>query len=145
MRQMSAVSLSGFRQNNLSIVFQDLQLFGNLTAKENVELKRLMGKQAICTSREVDALFERLNLKHVVNSKVATCSYGERQRIAILRALVQPFDWLIMDEPFSHLDRKNSAAAAALIEEQCHKRQAGYVVTELDGSQYFNPTKSLKL
>lgn len=144
-RQIPAVRLSTIRQQHLSVIFQDLQLFANLTAKENVELKRLMSPQAMCNSELVDDLFDRLNIAHIADAKVATCSFGERQRIAILRALVQPFDWLIMDEPFSHLDKENTYAAVSLIEEQCQLRKAGYVVTDLDGSKHFNLTKSLKL
>ena len=65
------------------------------------------------------------------------CSYGEQQRIAIVRALIQPFELLLMDEPFSHLDNENILKAAKLIAEECAKRNAGFVLTDLDEDEHF--------
>jgi len=74
----------------------------------------------------------------VLQQSARTLSYGERQRIAIIRALVQPFQWLLMDEPFSHLDEENTRRAAALIAETCKTQQAGFVLTDLDDDQHFD-------
>jgi putative ABC transport system ATP-binding protein len=73
------------------------------------------------------------------------CSYGEQQRIAIIRALIQPFEWLLMDEPFSHLDENNTAKAAALIADECSQRNAGFIITDLDDDENFNYSKKLNL
>ena len=58
---------------------------------------------------------------------------------------MQPFDWLIMDEPFSHLDKANIDKAAALIERECKKRDAGFILTDLEDDEHFNYTKFLNL
>ena len=88
---------------------------------------------------------ERLQITHILQQQANTLSYGEQQRVAIVRALVQPFAWLIMDEPFSHLDINNTKLAAALIAEECTKRKAGFILTDLDDDNHFPYTKQLTL
>ena len=58
---------------------------------------------------------------------------GQQQRVAILRALIQPFKCLLMDEPFSHLDEDNRLICSSLIHNQLKKNNAGMIVTSLDG------------
>ncbi len=86
-----------------------------------------------------------LNITHILGQRAGLCSYGEQQRIAIVRALVQPFSWLLMDEPFSHLDKENAAKAAALIAAECTRRKAGFVLTDLEDDNRFNYSKCFQL
>lgn len=130
-RLLSGNELAGMRQQTISIVFQDLRLFLNLTARENIEINRVL-HQPIYKSEIIDQMAECLGISHILNRQTILCSYGEQQRIAIIRALIQPFSWLIMDEPFSHLDKENAQKAARLINEECAKRQAGCFITGLD-------------
>ncbi|HVI45935.1 MAG TPA: ATP-binding cassette domain-containing protein [Chitinophaga sp.] len=130
-------ALATMRQQQISIVFQDLRLFEQLTALENISLKRVMQQQPYCSQEKVEEMAARLNVTHVLHQSGKTLSYGERQRIAIIRALVQPFQWLFMDEPFSHLDEENIQRAAALIAEECKARNAGFILTDLDNDQHF--------
>jgi ABC-type lipoprotein export system ATPase subunit len=143
--QISANEKADLRQTKMSVIFQDLRLFGNLTARENIELKRVMHNPPFCTADTIDDMAEALGVRHILNQKASTCSYGEQQRIAIIRALMQPFEWLIMDEPFSHLDQANTAKAAALIAQECLKRNAGFLLTDLDEDEHFNYTRKLLL
>ena len=136
--------LAILRQQNLSIIFQDLRLFPNLSARENIELKRVLQKP-IYESNMIDEMAEQLGIASILNQKASTCSYGEQQRIAIIRSLMQPFNWLIMDEPFSHLDKSNIEKAAALINVECKKRNAGFILTDLEDDEHFNYTKFLVL
>ncbi|HSC53937.1 MAG TPA: ATP-binding cassette domain-containing protein [Phnomibacter sp.] len=138
-------AMAQIRQEKLSVVFQDLRLFGQLTALENIELKRRMSPTPYYPAEKVQAMAEHLGVAHVLHQQAATCSYGEQQRIAIIRALMQPFEWLIMDEPFSHLDIANTAKAAALIAEECKKRNAGLLITDLDEDTHFPYTRYLNL
>ncbi|SCB92365.1 putative ABC transport system ATP-binding protein [Chitinophaga costaii] len=131
--------VAGLRQQQLSVIFQDLRLFDQLTAWENINLKRSMsGDQPFCSEERVQEMAGALQVSHILHQSAKTLSYGERQRIAIIRALVQPFVWLFMDEPFSHLDEVNTARAAQLITEECRHRQAGFVLTDLDTDQHFD-------
>jgi ABC-type lipoprotein export system ATPase subunit len=125
-----------FRQQNISIIFQDLRLFDNLTALQNIELKLTM-HQPFITQERLTEMVSILGIQHIMHQPAKICSYGEQQRIAIVRALVQPFDWLLLDEPFSHLDKENTQKAASLIAEECQKRQAGFILTDLDEDENF--------
>lgn len=137
-------SLATIRQQQLSIIFQDLRLFQQLTAKENIELKRTMTKPFYPTEK-IDEMAQQLNITHILDQQTYKCSYGEQQRIAIIRALIQPFEILLMDEPFSHLDNDNTTKAALLIAAECDKRKAGFVITDLDDDDNFKYSKVLYL
>jgi ABC-type lipoprotein export system ATPase subunit len=129
--------IAAIRQQQVSIVFQDLRLFEQLSAQENIELKRVMLPNPYCAPGKILEMAARLNVSHVLQQSSKTLSYGERQRIAIIRALIQPFQWLLMDEPFSHLDEENTQRAAALIADECKARNAGFILTDLDNDQHF--------
>lgn len=129
--------IAKMRQQQVSVIFQDLRIFEQLTAEENIELKRVMIPQPYCSAEKIKEMAARLNVTHVLAQSGKTLSYGERQRIAIIRALVQPFQWLIMDEPFSHLDEDNAKRAAELIGEECRTRGAGFILTDLDHDSRF--------
>ncbi|WP_212000806.1 ATP-binding cassette domain-containing protein [Chitinophaga sp. HK235] len=129
--------LAAIRQQQISIIFQDLRLFEQLTAVENISLKRVMLANPYCSDEKIREMAARLNVTHVLQQSSKTLSYGERQRIAIIRALVQPFQWLLMDEPFSHLDEENARRAADLIAEECKARNAGFILTDLDNDHHF--------
>ena len=143
-KSVGGEQLATMRQLQVSVIFQDLRLFENLTARENIELKRVLQKPCYEAGR-IDEMSETLGITHILQQRAGICSYGEQQRIAIIRALVQPFEWLIMDEPFSHLDHANKEKAANLIAEECKKRKAGFVLTDLDEDSLFPYTKSYSL
>jgi len=136
--------LAALRQQSASIVFQDLRLFANLTARENIELNRVL-QQPYYESSRIDEMAAQLGVSHILTQRAGLCSYGEQQRIAIIRALMQPFEWLLMDEPFSHLDINNTNIAASLIAEECTKRGAGFILTDLDEDHHFEYTRYLNL
>ncbi|HMP94224.1 MAG TPA: ATP-binding cassette domain-containing protein, partial [Phnomibacter sp.] len=108
-------------------------------------LKRQMSRSPYYPTSAITQMAEQLGVSHVLHQRASTCSYGEQQRIAIIRALMQPFSWLLMDEPFSHLDKENTTKAAALIAEECAKRGAGFLLTDLDDDDHFAYTQYLNL
>ena len=131
------------RSRDLSIVFQDLRLFNDLTVAENLELKQSLTNTV--SMREVKEWLELLGLEQKWEQKAETLSYGERQRVAIIRSLLQPFKWLLLDEPFSHLDNENAARAAALIQRRVADNAAGLLVVDLETNNWFPYTKTLML
>ncbi len=143
-KNISLNEMATIRQQKISVVFQDLRLFPQLTAKENIEIKRSM-QSPFYSESKIDEMAEMLGITHILHQPTAKCSYGEQQRIAIIRALMQPFELLLMDEPFSHLDNENTKKAAQLIAQECAARNAGFVVTDLDEDKNFDYSKILML
>lgn len=140
---MSVEDISKLRAMYVSVIFQDLRLFPELTTWENLEIKRHLTGTA--SQDEVEAWLARLGMKDKRDSLAATLSYGEQQRVAIIRALLQPFEWLLMDEPFSHLDHANIEKAAALVSEVVQQNGAGMIMADLDDNEYFPYTRKLWL
>ena len=136
-------TVAGLRTNGLSVIFQDMRLFPELTALENIEIKRRLTNTV--TTEQAQEWLGRLGLKEKKNSLAATMSYGEQQRVAIVRALLQPFAWLLMDEPFSHLDHANTSKAIALVQEVVKERKAGMILADLDENNFFPYTKTIML
>jgi putative ABC transport system ATP-binding protein len=145
LKAYTPAELAVMRQSAVSIIFQDMRLFAYLTAKENIELNRILPAQPVYTAEKINNMAEQLQVAHILEQRAGLCSYGEQQRIAIIRALVQPFSWLIMDEPFSHLDEDNTRKAAALIAAECTQRQAGFILTDLDEDDHFAYTRYANL
>lgn len=139
----SAEDFSELRSKNVGIIFQDLRLFPEHTVLKNIEIKRAL--YPFQHQNTITEMAVKLGIGNKLNKLVKTCSYGEQQRIAIIRALQQPFDFLLMDEPFSHLDENNRKIAASLIEEEAAKRNAGIVLADLKLVEYFNAGKVLHL
>jgi ABC-type lipoprotein export system ATPase subunit len=136
-------TLANLRTNGVSVIFQDMRLFPELTAWENIEAKRRLTNTV--TAAQAGEWLDRLGLQDKKNSLGSTLSYGEQQRVAIVRALLQPFDWLLMDEPFSHLDHANIAKAITLISEVVQQHKAGMILADLDENNYFPYTQTVIL
>ena len=86
---------------------------------------------------------KRLGIESKLHKQCSTCSYGEQQRIVIIRALLQPFDFLLLDEPFSHLDEANRAKAMELIAEEAEARNAAIILADLKEIEYFKVERML--
>jgi putative ABC transport system ATP-binding protein len=117
------------RQTKLSVVFQDLQLFPELSAWENLILKNNLTQYK--TESEIKTMLNQLGLTGKEGQRCGTLSMGQQQRLAIIRSLLQPFEILLLDEPFSHLDLENSEIALELIVRETKKQGAGFLLTSL--------------
>ncbi len=122
------------RQTTLSIVFQDLRLFEDLTALENIQIKNQLARHY--SDEKILEMAEKLGVHELLPKPLYTLSYGQRQRIAIIRALCQPFKYLLLDEPFSNLDEANIRIASELIKEACEQNRAGLILVSL-GERFF--------
>ena len=142
-KNFSLEKFSIFRQKNVSIVFQDLRLFTEQTVKENIELKRQLNPYH--PAEKIDEMAKHLGIENKLNRLAKTCSYGEQQRIVIIRSLMQPFDFLLLDEPFSNLDESNRKKAFELIEEECKQRNASMIFADLKQLDFFTGQRILKL
>ena len=66
-----------------------------------------------------------------INVKAGKLSFGQQQRVAFIRALCQPFDFLFLDEPISHLDDDNSRIMGELIIAEAKTQGAGVIATSI--------------
>ena len=88
-RALDTAGWTALRRRSLSLLFQELRLFPELTALENVWLKnRLTGHK---TRREILALFEAADIADKADERTGTLSFGQQQRVAFIRCLCQPF------------------------------------------------------
>jgi len=141
--QYSQEDFAGTRKNKLSMVFQDLRLFPEQTVWENLEIKRQL--DPFHPPQKIKELCERLGIGDKLDARISSCSYGEQQRVSIIRALMQPYDLLLLDEPFSHLDEKNSQLAMQLMIEESKQREAGIIFADLERIDYFPFTRLFHL
>ncbi len=142
-REFSTKDWTELRQRHISMLFQELRLFPELTAMENVEIKNsLTGFKG---RKEIEGWFEALGIADKMQSPVRLMSFGQQQRVAMIRALVQPFDFLLADEPISHLDETNSQVMADIMMEEAHRQGAGVVITSIGKHMDLPYDKILKL
>ena len=128
-RSLDTAGWTALRRRSLSLLFQELRLFPELTALENVLLKnRLSGYKS---RQKILTLFEAAGIADKVNEKNGILSFGQQQRVAFIRCLCQPFDFILLDEPVSHLDENNARILARLLEEEAGRQGAGILVTSI--------------
>lgn len=114
----------------LSYMFQDLCLFPELTAIENVQLKNDLTN--FKSDSEIEKMLTALLPTEKRHQPVASLSLGQQQRVAAVRALCQPMQFLMMDEPFSHLDKETAQKVADMVVAEVDRQGAGLIVTALD-------------
>lgn len=131
------------RQHSISHLFQELRLFPELTALENVMIKNNLTN--FKTESQIKEWFERLGIADKLDAKVERMSFGQQQRVAMIRALVQPFDFLLADEPISHLDDTNSAIMADIMMSEAKQQGAGVIVTSIGKHMVLDYDKTYKL
>lgn len=117
------------RSAEISLLFQELRLFTELTVMENIQIKNnITGYKSPDQIRD---MLQQLNIEHKKDVKIGKMSWGQQQRVAIIRALCQPFNFLILDEPISHLDDENSKLIAELVTNEAYTQGAGVIVTSI--------------
>ncbi|MCR4665319.1 MAG: ATP-binding cassette domain-containing protein [Paludibacteraceae bacterium] len=131
------------RRQVLSVMFQELRLFPMLTAYENVVINnRLMHFR---TEEEINRWFGQFGLIDKLNVPVRLLSWGQRQRVAFIRALCQPCSFLLLDEPVSHLDDSNTHIMADILKEEQNARSIGIIATSIGRHLPLDYAETLRL
>ncbi len=142
-RNFSIARWCEIRQRSLALLPQEMRLFPELTAMENIDLKnRLTGHK---TEGEIIEMLRRLEIADKAHTPVKRLSIGQQQRVAVARALCQPFDFLHLDEPVSHLDPEANRAVASLVERTASALGAGVIATSVGNPLCLSFTSHLKL
>lgn len=117
------------RKDAIGFIFQQFFLVPTLTAKENVELPRLLeGKPGETEDRAVE-LLEQVGLGHRINHYPNELSGGQKQRVAIARSLINDPGILLADEPTGNLDRKTGRTILDLFSDITEEDVAVVTVT----------------
>lgn len=130
------------RTHHIAYLAQEMRLFPELTAMENIQLKNSITHHK--TSQQIVAMMERLGIGEKVDSPVAKLSIGQ-QRVAIVRTLCQPCDFIMLDEPVSHLDDTNNEIVAQIVTEEASHQGAGIISTSVGNNVKINVIKEFKL
>ncbi len=131
------------RKNHIAYLPQDMKLFPELSAIENIQLKNRLTD--VLSGNDIARMLERLELDGMSDRKAGRLSIGQQQRVAVIRALSQPFDFLLLDEPVSHLDDKNNSAVAGLVKEIAERNHAAVIVTSVGNHLKINANKIYRL
>ena len=110
---------------------------------ENIQLKNRLTHHK--SNSEILAYFEQLGIPEKVNSPVSKLSIGQQQRVAIIRTLCQPADFILLDEPVSHLDATNNAIVAKMVTEEAARQGAGIISTSVGNNVSITVDKEFKL
>ena len=101
--------LSSFRNKKIGFIFQFHQLLPELTAKENILLPSMIGKfDSDKSLNNLNKLSSILSINKILNKKPEFLSGGEKQRIAVARALINNPRLILADEPTGNLDSDNA-------------------------------------
>lgn len=142
-RELEQKQWDAIRCRELSLLFQELSLFPELTAMENVLLKNnLTGYK---TETQIKEMFDILNISEKKDTYISKMSWGQQQRVAVIRCLCQPFSFIVLDEPISHLDEGNAAIMADLIQKEAEQQGAGIIATSIGKHLPLSYTKTLAL
>lgn len=128
-RRLSRRRWAEIRRSEISLLWQELRLFPTLTAWENLLVKNQLTHYK--TDVELRQLVDLLGLGERIHQPASKLSLGQRQRLAIIRCLCQSFDFLLLDEPISHLDDANAALVATLLIEEAEARGAAIIATSV--------------
>lgn len=128
-RTLSIEDWCRLRCRSLGILPQEMRLFPELTVMENIRLKNSLTD--FMSETEILAMLAEMEIDHKANRPAAMLSIGQQQRAALVRALCQPLDFLLLDEPVSHLDALNNERAAAMVIREAGKQGAAVIVTSV--------------
>lgn len=131
------------RKLHISHLFQELRLFPELTSLENVEIKNKL--TGVVAAEKIDFWFEQLGIADKKNELVAHMSFGQQQRVALIRALAQPFDFILLDEPISHLDDENARILGDIVMTEAQEQGAGVIMTSIGKHVGLDYEKIVKL
>lgn len=131
------------RRNNIAYLPQELSLFPELTALQNIQLKNSLTNHV--PEERIEEWLHELGIDSRRDYPIGRMSIGQQQRVGIIRSICQPFDFILLDEPVSHLDEVNNCKAAKMIMEVADSQGAGIISTSVGNPLMLDKTVKLRL
>jgi len=126
-----------FRAANIGLIFQRFELVEYLNVRQNILLP-LSINRSLRVDKSIKSRMEELaksvGIGSLLQRRVQNLSQGERQRVAICRALVTSPKWIFADEPTGNLDPKNKVKIVQLLKDQCKKSGSSLLMVTHDTS-----------
>ncbi len=130
---LSQGTLSDLRRDRIGFVFQSYNLVPVLTAAENAEyVMELKGVPAAERRRRLAALFERMGMQELMDTRPLKMSGGQQQRVAVARAIASEPALILADEPTANLDQATGRALVELMRELNRERGVTFVFSTHD-------------
>ena len=119
------------RNKSIGFVFQFHNLISELTLEENVSLPKMIAKEQ-WDKDELIELFEYFDLKDRMNSFPNDLSGGEKQRVAVMRAVINNPSIIIADEPTGNLDKENALKMMSLFQKLNTEKKLTIIIATHD-------------
>ncbi|MCM1474972.1 MAG: ATP-binding cassette domain-containing protein [Muribaculaceae bacterium] len=142
-RKYSIDEWQEIRRRHIAYLPQELSLFPELTALENIQLKNKLTGHA--SEERIEEWLHELGIDSRTHFPVGKMSIGQQQRVGIIRAICQTFDFLLLDEPVSHLDEENNKIAAGIIAREAQRQQASVIATSVGNNLLLSEYEMLNL
>tara|TARA_Y100000741_G_C18194909_1_gene535105 strand:- start:49 stop:708 length:660 start_codon:yes stop_codon:yes gene_type:complete len=124
-------NIDKLRNKSIGFVFQFHNLIAELTLEENVCLPKMIAKQKI-DKNEINKLFEYFDLKDRMKSFPNDLSGGEKQRVAVMRAIINNPSVIIADEPTGNLDKENVFKMISLFKKLNSEKELTIIIATHD-------------
>ena len=124
-------NIDKLRNKSIGFVFQFHNLISELTLEENVSLPKMIAKEQWDKDELID-LFEYFDLKDRMNSFPNDLSGGEKQRVAVMRAVINNPSIIIADEPTGNLDKENALKMISLFEKLNTEKKLTIIIATHD-------------
>ena len=131
------------RRRHIAYLPQELDLFPELTAWENIQLKNTLTNHF--GDKDIERMLDELGIASRRDYPAGRMSIGQQQRVAIIRSLCQPFDFILLDEPVSHLDEGNNRIVAGMIAREAERQGAAVISTSVGNPLLLPNAKKLSL
>ena len=124
-------NIDKLRNKSIGFVFQFHNLISELTLEENVSLPKMIAKEQWDKNELID-LFEYFDLKDRMNSFPNDLSGGEKQRVAVMRAVINNPSIIIADEPTGNLDKENALKMMSLFQKLNTEKKLTIIIATHD-------------
>ena len=144
--KLSEKELAAFRNKNIGFVFQFHQLLPEFTALENVMIPALIAREkASDAEKRAKEILDFMKLSDRMTHKPAELSGGEKQRVAVARALINNPAVILADEPSGSLDTKNKEELHSLFFELRDQMHQTFVIVTHDGQLAANTDRVIHI